>query len=261
MHQLFRAKEFLKYRFLSGNEHDIHSPLVYDLFTNVITSRNPFYAFEKIEAVRSKMILSNEKIPVLDFGTGGEEKNQRMLSLSFIARNYVKSQKYGQLLFRLVNYFHPSTILEIGTSLGVSSLYLSSCDSKSQVVTIEGCPNIAGIANKNFENAKANNITQIIGEFSKSLPQALSYFTKLDFAYFDGNHRKQPTLDYFNQCLKLQHSDSVFVFDDIYWSSEMAEAWKEIKKHPSVTLTIDLYSIGIIFFKEAQQKQHFRLQY
>jgi predicted O-methyltransferase YrrM len=161
----------------------------------------------------------------------------------------------------LVNPFGSQQILEIGTSLGITTLYLASAHSKSRVVTIEGCPNTAAAAQKNFEKAGTKNIEQVIGEFKKSLPEALSRFTALDFVYFDGNHRKQPTLHYFHECLKLHHESSVFIFDDIYWSSEMSEAWLEIKNHPSVTLSVDLYSTGIIFFRHPQPRQHFRLRF
>jgi predicted O-methyltransferase YrrM len=261
MHEFFRTKEFLKHRFTAGDEHDIHSPFLYDLYTNVICDNSAYYAFDKIESVRSKMLLSNEKIPVHDFGTGGEEKKQRLLTLGFIARNYIKPAKEGQLLFRLVNYFKPKTILEIGTSLGITTLYLAAPLSSSTVITLEGCPNTSAVARKNFERLAVKNIHQEIGEFSKSLPLALAKTEQLDFVYFDGNHRKIPTVNYFNACLQQMQPSSVFVFDDIHWSREMSEAWNEIKSHRAVTMSVDLYSMGIIFFREASQVQHFRLKF
>ena len=261
MHEIFRLKEFLKHRLTAGNAHDIHSPFLFDLYTNVIMDGSRFYAFEKIESVRSKMILSTEKIPVLDFGTGGEEKKQRLLSLNFIARNYIKPAREGQLLFRLVNFFKPKTILELGTSLGITTLYLSAPLSSSTVITLEGCPNTSAVAKKNFEQLAVTNIIQMTGEFSQSLPLALSKTRELDFVYFDGNHKKEPTLDYFRACLQQMHPGSVFIFDDIHWSRDMTEAWNEIKMHPSVTLSVDLYSMGIIFFREATQVQHFKLKF
>ncbi len=261
MHQVFRSIEFLKHRLKAGNEHDIHSPFVYDLYTKVIIDNSSFYAFEKIESVRSKMRLSEERIQVMDFGTGGEEKKQRLLTLSFIARHFVKSRKEARLLFRLINFFRPKSILELGTSLGITTLYLAVPNSKSKVVTIEGCHNTAAIARKNFELAGVMNIRQEIGEFSKSLPIALANIDKIDFAYFDGNHRKDATLEYFNSCLEYHNKDSIFVFDDIYWSKEMAEAWNEIRNHPAVAVSIDLYSMGIVFFRNTQPKQHFKLRF
>src|SRR5689334_15156674 len=188
MHEIFRMKEFIKHRLAAGNAHDIHSPFLFDLYTNVIMDSSRFYAFERIESVRSKMLLSSEKIPVFDFGTGGEEKKQRLLSLNFIAKNYIKPAREGQLLFRLVNFFKPKTILELGTSLGITTLYLSAPLSNSTVITLEGCPNTSAVAKRNFERLAASNIQQVTGEFGQSLPQALSKTRQLDFVYFDGNH-------------------------------------------------------------------------
>ncbi|MCX6275235.1 MAG: class I SAM-dependent methyltransferase [Bacteroidetes bacterium] len=261
MNQVFRSIEFLRHRLTAGDEHDIHSPFIYDLYTNIITENNAYYVFDKIESVRSKMLLSEEKILVQDFGTGGVEQKQRVLKLSFIARHFVKPEKEARLLFRLVNFFRPLNILELGTSLGITTLYLATPNSKSKVVTIEGCPNTAAVAGKNFELAGITNIIQEVGEFSKSLPIALSHFKKIDFAYFDGNHRKDATLQYFNSCLQYHHADSIFVFDDIYWSKEMADAWNEIRNHPAVTVSIDLYSMGIVLFRDTLPKQHFKLRF
>lgn len=261
MKPLFRSLEYLRHRLTANDEHGIHSPFVYDLYTNVISQNKSYYVFDKIEAIRSKMLLSREQVQVTDFGTGGEEKKRRVLKLSFIARHFVKPQNEARLLFRLVNFFRPGNILELGTSLGITTMYLAAPDSKCKVVTVEGCPNTAMIAGKNFTRAGFGNITMKVGEFKKSLPDALAHFKKIDFAYFDGNHRKDATLDYFNLCLPYIHTDTVFVFDDIYWSWEMEEAWKEIKNHPSVKLSIDLYSMGIVLFRNAQPKQHFKLKF
>jgi predicted O-methyltransferase YrrM len=207
------------------------------------------------------MLLSTEKIPVTDFGTGGEEKKQRLLSLGYIAKNYVKPAKDGQLLFRLVNFFKPKTILELGTSLGITTLYLAAPSKTSTVITLEGCPNTSSVAKKNFERTATKNIMQETGEFSLSLPRALEKTRQLDFVYFDGNHRKKPTMEYFQACLQQKHEDSIFVFDDIHWSEEMFDAWEEIKKHPSVTMSVDLYSMGILFFRESAHVQHFKLKF
>lgn len=257
---LFRIKKYTNYLLTSGNSHSIHSPFVFDLYTRVIRDNTAFYAFEKVEAIRAKMLLSEKRILVEDFGTGSESSNKKILSLKYITNHYVKPRKYGQLLFRLVNHFQPENILEIGTSLGLTTSYLSLPNPGARVITLEGSDETARVAETNFK--LANVTAQIIqGEFSQTLPLAIKQFPKLDFVYFDGNHRKEATLHYFNECLRLHHAHSLFVFDDIYWSFEMSQAWKEIKSHPSVTLSIDLYSIGIVFFRSGQSKQHFVLRY
>ncbi len=258
MNKLFSAGSFLKYRLNADNAHDIHSPFVYDLFNNILHDKTPYYCFDLVESVRAKQLLNNNKINIKDFGTG---KNHRTVLVSDIAKKAVKPKKYAQLLFRLVNRFSSENILEIGTSLGITTLYLSMPNTKNKIITLEGSPEIAAIAKKNFEFIQRKNIELICGEFEESLPKALLKFNKLDLVYFDGNHKRNPTLSYFDKCLDLSTEDSIFVFDDIYWSREMKNAWKEIKKNSNVTLSIDLFQFGIVFFKKGLEKQHFTLRY
>jgi predicted O-methyltransferase YrrM len=172
-----------------------------------------------------------------------------------------KPSKYGQLLFRMVNHFQPTTVLELGTSVGITTAYLSAAHSKIKVTTIEGCPEIAAIAATNFKHLNIQNIDQQIGNFDSLLPAFLAKTEKLDFVFFDGNHRKEPTLNYFYQCLEKAHESSVFIFDDIYWSAEMTAAWEIIKNNAQVTVTLDLFSLGIVFFRKEQVKQHFLIRY
>ncbi len=253
--------QYLRYRLMADTEHDVHSPFVFNLYKNVIQDPTPFYSFHAIESVRSKMLLSNEKIKVHDFGTGGTKSPAMERSVQFIAKHYVKPPKYAQLLFRLVNEFQPIYILELGTSLGLTTMYLASPYSRAKVMTMEGCPNTAAVAKKNFKEAGIKNVEQIIGEFSIALPEVLKKLPRLDFVYFDGNHRKEATLGYFQQCLSKHHECSVFVFDDIHWNEEMTEAWKIIQQHKAVTITIDLFFIGIVFFRKGFPKQHFLLKF
>ena len=255
------AWNYLHYRLVANTAHQIHSPFVFDLYNNVIKDATPYYAFRVIESIRAKMLLSGEKIVVHDFGTGRSANPEEKRSLQFIASHYVKPIKYAQLLFRLVNEFLPIYILELGTSLGITTMYLASPLSSAKVITLEGCPNTAAVAKKNFRDAQVKNIEQIIGEFSVSLPEALSKMPRLDFVYFDGNHKKDATLDYFFRCLPKHHEQTVFVFDDIHWNLEMTEAWKIIQQHEATTLTIDLFSIGIVFFRKGIPKQHFVLKF
>jgi len=148
----------------------------------------------------------------------------------------------------------------MGTSLGISTLYQATAVRSAKVITLEGCPQISAIARENFRWLGTNNVELMTGDFAGTLPKALDKIKCLDYAFFDGNHRKVPTLEYFEKALEYAHEDSIFVFDDIYWSDEMREAWEEIKANPKVTLTIDLFYVGIVFFrKENSEKEHFTL--
>jgi len=252
---------YLIYRFKSTNEHGVHSPFVFELLNQVIYNRTTYYAYEQIEAMRESLLKNNKILNINDLGAGSTKNNSLQKSIKTIAKQAAKPKKYGQLLFRLVNYFQAETILELGTSLGISTCYLASANSNAKVISIEGSSEIAETAKNNFKTLNINNIKHITGNFDEQLPLLLNEQKTLDFVFFDGNHQKEATLNYFKQCLPLANDKSVFVFDDIYWSKGMTEAWAEIKQHPRVSVTIDLFFIGIVFFRKEQAKQHFVIKF
>ena len=254
--------DYLKFWFTSGNAHGLHSPFVFDLYNRVISNNDQYYCFNKIEHSRQTHLASDQKITVSDLGAGSKKNNSKEKYIREIAAVSLKNPRLGQLLFKLVNEFKPKIIFDLGTSLGTTTMYLASADSKSQVYTFEGCENIAREANENFTTHHLTNIKLIIGNIDNTLPETLKKVNTLDFVFFDANHKLAPTLNYFELCLQKSNSNSVFIFDDIYWSDQMKKAWSEIKNHPSVTLTIDLFHIGLVFFrKEPFEKQHFKLRY
>lgn len=252
---------YFKYLLKARNQHGIHSPFVYELYNNVIKDQTPFYIFQDIESIRAKLLLSNLEIEMSDYGAGSQLHSSNKRKISAIAKNSLKAQKYAQLLFRLVNRFKPQNVLELGTSLGISTLYLASSSTKSNVTTIEGCPNVAKVAQINFDKLGCKNIHLVNQQFDTFLPEYLKTVSSLDFVFFDGNHTKEATLRYFNWCVEKAHEQSIFVFDDIYWSKGMNEAWKEIKQHPKITTTIDLFAVSIVFFNPDLSNEHFVLRY
>jgi predicted O-methyltransferase YrrM len=256
--KLTLGRNYLRYRLTAKTANDLHSPFVFQFFNNVINDQTPYYGFDLIESLRAKHLLDSKSIEVLDYGA---RSGKRKMKVSRIAAHSVKPKKYGQLLFRIANEFKCKNIIELGTSLGISTLYLSFPDSKSEVITLEGSPEIAALAKMNFDKLKRKNIKLIEGEFSVTLPKALHLLETIDLVYFDGNHRKEPTLSYFNQCLSHINENSIFIFDDIYWSKEMNEAWKTIQSHPAVTTTIDLFQLGIVFFRSGMAKQNFVIKF
>ena len=165
------------------------------------------------------------------------------------------------MLFRFACLMQPKNILELGTSLGITTLYLSFARSSGNIYTIEGCPNIAKIAQTNFKNAKATNIDSTVGNLDKKLPEILTKIDSLDMVFFDANHTKEATLNYFYQCLEKANNNTVFIFDDIYWSEGMTEAWKEIYNNEKVTYSIDLFHLGMVFFNKEWIKSHFKVKF
>lgn len=252
---------YIKYRLIAKTKFDIHSPFVYNLLLNVIYDKSPKSDYKSVEELRLKLLKNNTLIEVNDLGAGSTRINTKSKTIADITFNSSKSEKYAQLLYRLVKFFKPANILELGTSMGISSLYMSKANPEAEIITIEGCGEIAKIAKQNFKILNVLNIKQIIGNFDIQLPELLMKSKKIDFVFFDGNHRKEPTLNYFNQCLKYKHSNSIFIFDDIHWSEEMEEAWDEIKINQEVTLTIDLFFIGLVFFRKESTKENFLLKF
>ena len=258
MHQIL---SYLRFWLRSGNAHGLHSPFVFGLYTSVVRHTGTFRAYAPIEARRQQLLSSPTSISVTDFGAGSHTGAGRQRRLADIARTAAKPPHLAQLLFRLVNYFRPSTILELGTSLGLTTAYLAAADSHHRVVTFEGCPNVAATARETFAALQLSNVAIVEGNIDHTLvPALLALNAPVDFAFFDGNHRYEPTLRYFELCLAHRTDKSVFVFDDIHWSAEMEQAWEVIKVHPEVTLTVDLFYIGLVFFRKNQPKQHFSLR-
>ena len=258
MHQIL---SYLRFWLRSGNAHGLHSPFVFGLYTSVVRHTGTFGAYAPIEARRQQLLSSPASIRVTDFGAGSHTGAGRQRRLADIARTAAKPPRLAQLLFRLVNYFRPSTILELGTSLGLTTAYLAAADSHHRVVTFEGCPNVAATARETFAALQLSNVAIVEGNIDHTLvPALLALNAPVDFAFFDGNHRYEPTLRYFELCLAHRTDESVFVFDDIHWSAEMEQAWEVIKVHPEVTLTVDLFYIGLVFFRKNQPKQHFSLR-
>ena len=258
---LFQLLAYLRFWLRSGNAHGLHSPFVFGLYTSAVRHAGTYGAYAAVEERRRQLLGSTDSIAVADFGAGSHTGAGRQRRVADIARTAAKPRRLAQLLFRLVNYFRPATVLELGTSLGLSTAYLAAADSRSRVVTLEGCPNVAGVARATFAQLQLGNISLVEGNIDDTLAPALAALgAPLDFAFFDGNHRYEPTLRYFELCLAHRTDESVFVFDDIHWSAEMEQAWEAIKAHPEVRLTVDLFYVGLVFFRRNQPKQHFSLR-
>lgn len=256
------AKKYLRYYFTAGNRHDVHSPFVYALVEEVLRDKQQPADFREIEQVRRSLLQSTETLQVTDLGAGSLMGAGKERKVSDITRHAAKPPKYGQLFYKLIQYFKPTYLLELGTSMGMSTSYMAKAAPGATIHTIEGCPNIAARAGRNFEALHLENVRQHIGNFDTVLPEVLKEIPQLDYVYIDGNHRSAPTLVYFEQCLEKVHDNSLFIFDDIHWTPDMEAAWHTIQQHPRVTFTIDLFFIGLVFFRpDMKIKQHFTLKY
>jgi predicted O-methyltransferase YrrM len=258
------AKKYLHYYRTASNSkgHGMHSPFVFDFILNVLNNKSGYTYPASIENLRKKLLHDKEVLDVEDLGAGSRKKSSHQKSVSQLARTALKPQKYAQLLYRLARHYNAQTIIELGTSLGITTAYLALASPSSQIITIEGSKAIAEKAQDNFQKLGITNIQSLQGNFDDLLPSVLPQLPSIDLAYIDGNHRYEPTINYFLQLLSQSHNNTILIFDDIHWSEEMEQAWEEIKQHPSVQYTIDIFFLGFVFFRrEFKVRQDFKIRF
>ncbi len=262
MSKLFQISEYINYTLTSITKYKIHSPFVFKLVTEVFEKTVKYNDYARIEQLRDDLKHDTRTIEVNDLGAGSKRLKSKKRKISDIVRKSVKKEKYAHLLYMMIRYFKANSILELGTSLGITTAYLASAHPNVKVTTIEGCENTAGIASENFNKLQLQNIQLIVGNFDTELTKVCHEVQKFDLIFIDGNHREVPTINYFNTVLPFCHNDTVLVFDDIHWSEEMQEAWEFVKNHEQVKMTIDLFEMGLVFLrKEFRQKENMQISY
>lgn len=258
------AKKYLHYYITASNGkgHGVHSPFVFDFITNVLNDKKQYECYAAIEKQRQVLLNDESIIEIEDFGAGSAVMKSNKRVVKKIAASSLKPKKFAQLLFRIVHHYQPANILELGTSLGITTCYLAEGNKQARVFTCEGSTSIAAIAKNNFDKLQFTNIDLVKGNFAATLQPLLDKIGPIDLAFIDGNHRKQPTIEYFQSIIRHIHSNTILIFDDIHWSAEMEEAWRFIKQDPAVTLSIDLFFIGLIFINpDFKVKQHFSIRF
>ncbi len=254
---LHSIKSYITFLWKSKNEHAVHSPFVFSLITKCFYDRKSKPEYSILKNYRNLLLENKNQIEVTDFGAGSKVFKSNTREISKIAKTAGISPKRAKLLFRVVNYFQPDAILEIGTSLGLATSALALGNPKAVVTTLEGCPETANQCQLQLQKFNINTIKSIVTEFSTYFKTINNQPETINLIYFDGNHSKKATLNYFESLLPTITNDCVWIFDDIHWSKEMEEAWASIKNHPKVKVTIDTFQWGFVFFRKEQEKEHF----
>ena len=254
---IYKLTSYIKFLVNGKSKYNIHSPFFHEFIDKVLDHDGDFYCYPAIEHVRNQMITMNIKIQRDDLGAGSKYGGDKSKKVKTILKHSQSSPQKAQLLFRMVNYFNPTFILELGTSFGFTAAYLANANRSSKVIGIEGDEHIYRLAQKNITLLGIKNINLINASFESVLPKLSKY--DFNFIYFDGNHTKKATLNYFSWALENVKENDVFIFDDIYWSKEMNDSWSNIVDHQKTTLTIDLFSIGVVFFNKNLSKENFKL--
>lgn len=251
-------KSYLKFLWKSTNAHGVHSPFVFDLVQKCFYDRASYAEYKIWDDYRNSLLQNKNTIEVTDFGAGSRIFKSNTRAINKIAENAGISPNDAKLLFRIVNYFQPEKVLEIGTSLGLATSALALGNPNSSILSLEGCNNTLSIAEKLFNEKFSDfNFEFVNTEFSYLLKSYNRQPQTFNLIFFDGNHSKAATLSYFELLLPTTSNESVWIFDDIHWSAGMEEAWELIKKHPKVSVTIDTFQWGFVFFRKEQVKEHF----
>jgi predicted O-methyltransferase YrrM len=245
----------------NGKGHGIHSPFVFNFVTQVLNDRRIYGEYAPVEALRARLTGDDSMLAVEDLGAGSVSGAGAQRKVMDIVRRSAKPRRLGRLLFRVARYYQPDVIVELGTSLGVSTAYLAAGAPSARVFSIEGAAGLAAAAGRNLQSMGLG--AQIVtGNFDDELEPLLGRVGKVDLAFIDGNHRYEPTMRYFELLFAGASSCSALVFDDIHWSPEMEQAWEDIRRDPRVMMTIDLFFMGFVFIREEfKARQEFPIRF
>jgi len=211
-----------------------------------------------IEKIRKKNLSDRTKITVKDLGAGSARMKNNLRRVSDIARYSSVPEKYGRLLMNMASEFGGDGIIEFGTSLGISTLYMAKGRKGSRIYTMEGCPATSEIARENSSEAGVDNIEFMSGTFDDLIP---GLKLKPGMVFIDGDHRKDSVVRYFTKMSEISHNDTVIIIDDIHLSKEMEEAWSEIKSNKNVSFTVDIFRMGIVFFRKGMNRYDYVIRY
>ncbi len=255
---MYQLIAYIKFLFKATNQHGVHSPFIYNFVTKCLYDKTNYDAYSKLSDYRNVLSRNNDTIEITDFGSGSRVFKSNTRTIRAIAKNSGTPIKRTKLFYRLTHYFKPKSTLELGTSLGIATHAMALGYPENEITSIEGCPKISAYTKSQLATSEIENIVVKTGAFKIALPKLKE--KSFDLIFFDGHHNKDATIAYFESLLPLAHNESLFVFDDIYWSKGMTEAWDYIKAHHSVTVTVDCFHLGFVFFRKEQVKEHFKIR-
>ncbi len=253
---VFRILSYLKFLYRSGNAHGLHSPFVYSLYTTGLNQKINNSDFVEIENLRASFLNDPREIEVKDFGAGSQKMKSSKRAIRSIAKNSVSGHHKCLILYKLVQHLKPHNILELGTSLGISTQYLSSGHPGSKIISIEADKNLAELASEHLKDK----VEVINNTFQQALSMQAVLNLNPDFIFIDGDHRGESLINYVDSILEFASEECCIVIDDIYWSEDMNRGWNKLKNDERFGISIDLFHFGLLFTRSKQPKQHFDLR-
>lgn len=257
---LYRFFEFVKHYIVGGNEHGLHSPFVYELYTKTIQNHE-FPYFEQLEQHYFELINDQHLIFNKNPGAGTSFHKNLRIPIKRLAKHSIKSLPWRKLICRLVEERKPKIIIELGTSFGITTAYMASTCPNAQIYTFEANTDLVELSREFFKIAGIANIEIIEGNIDETLPAFLEKHPHIDVAYIDANHRFAPTIKYVERIMECVSWKGLIIMDDIYWSYPMTKAWNAICSKKTVKVSIDLWQIGLLYFPTGQVKENFKLRF
>lgn len=191
----------LRFRHRCG--YGVHSPFAFNLITQVIYESTPYYKYKDLAAEEKQL-------------AGQKDKCWKY-----------ESKKVKRLLFRLVNYVQPATVVDAGT-LAASALYLKA-------------------GRERADYTSASELSELFLE--SGVP--------VDFLYLHDYRHPEFMEEVFRICAARTTDKSVFVIEGIRYSRRMRALWRRMQQDEGAGITFDLYDLGIIFFDKTKIKQDY----
>jgi len=261
MLKLANAISFLKHRIKAKTRHGIHSPFVFRLIDQVIYDFRAKTVYQDIEQLRVDLLPDERQISITEAGKASNFNQNKQRQISSVVKEVLKPARLDQLIHRLVADQKPGNIIELGACLGITTAYLAKAAPEARIFSIEKYSDTIAIARENLQKLNIRNVELLSGNVEELLPKLLKEIPELDFIVIGGNNSEEATLNYFKWCFPKMTEHSMMVFEDIYRSKEIKLAWNEIKSNPEVSVTIDMFWIGLVFFRKAQRKEDFKIRF
>jgi len=254
--------KYLRYRIQSKHKkgRGIHSPYVFDLVSKVIYNADGLDVPGVVLDSHLQLLNSDEVLSIEDHGAGSRVTSQTKRKVSSISRSSSVNKKFGKILYRLAAWYKPETVLELGTGIGISTAYLASGNSASEIHTIEGSPDKQEFARERLKVAGLENISFYQGTFDSYFDDLLKKVKNHSIVFIDGDHRFDPTVNTVRTILENESLDDlIIILDDIHWSDGMERAWKELCRDERIAVSVNLFFMGILIKRSGIKKQHFNI--
>ncbi len=259
---LRQIKLYIGHRLKAGHRKGsrVHPPFAFKFISEVIFG-DKISGLDGIEDLRKSLSGNEELLEISDHGAGSRLATGEKRSVQKLVKQTAVSRRKGELLARISAFLDFPVILELGTGTGISSLYLAMGSPRSTLFSCEGSPAIGELAKRNVNELGNKNINISVDTFMSWLPGILRQQGDDLLVFLDGDHRGEKLLRYCDMIMASKQQKTVLVLDDIHWSEDMYHAWRTLIDREGISLSLELFNLGIIFLGFKVQKEHFNIRF